>query len=124
MATYVTSCNVQRFDILQFFENEKQVYWKQISRCMNGDTVYIYVGRPHSRLMYKCLVLETNIDDVVCNYLAVNQNKKSKFMKIELVEEIKNHIGLDDLLTNGLKTVQCATQASPELVNYIEKRKV
>lgn len=124
MATYVTSCNVQRFDILHFFEKEKQVYWKQISRCTSGDTVYIYVGRPHSRLMYKCIVLETGIDDVECDYLADSHNKKVKYMKIELVEEIKNCIGLDDLLSNGLKTVQCATQASPELINYIEKRKV
>ena len=33
MAVFVTSCNIQRFDILQFFEKEKQVFWKQISRC-------------------------------------------------------------------------------------------
>ena len=124
MAVFVTSCNIQRFDILRFFEKEKQVFWKQISRCSVEDTVYIYVGRPYSELMFKGVVLETNLSDTNCDYLPDNSNKKNKYMKIELQEKIEQHIGLEELLSHGLKTVQCATQATPELIKYIEKRMV
>ena len=122
MAVFITSCNVQRFDILQFFKNENKVYWKQISKCSTGDTVYIYVGRPYSELMFKSVVLEINIENANCAYLPTDPNIKTKYMQIELLEKIEQHIGLEELLSNGLKTVQCATQASPELTKYIEKR--
>lgn len=124
MAVFVTSCNVQRFDILKHFEDEKQVYWKQITKCTVGDTIYIYVGRPYSRLMFKCEVIEKNLDGVECDYLTTSIGKPTKYMRIGFLEKIHADIGLDDLLSNGLKTVQCAMLASPALVSYIEKRMV
>ena len=72
--------------------------------------------------MFKSIVLETNISDTKCEYLPADPNKKIKYMKIDLQEKIGQHIGLEELLSHGLKTVQCATQATPELIEYIEKR--
>ena len=83
---------------------------------------YIYVGRPYSRLMYKCVVKEMNLEAVNCEYLSNQLKEKQKYMHLEMTDIIETHIGLNELITNGLKTVQCSTQASPELVDYIESR--
>lgn len=63
MREYIISCNLNQFNLLSHFEHNKTVIWKQTKPCVSGDSVFVYVGRPYSRLFYKCRVIESDIVD-------------------------------------------------------------
>lgn len=126
MSEYVVSCNPRSFDIVRYFSDKAQVVWKQAKTCRIGDAIYIYVGRPYSRIMYRCIVQETNLLMPGKNeyYLthSVGRNKNRPYMTIELQCQMPDYgLSLEELTANGLKTVQCTTQVSKELGEYIEK---
>lgn len=126
MATYVISCNPSNFDICQHFQDNNEVVWRQTKNYKVGDVVYIYVGRPHSRLMYKCLVLDNDIIEQETNIEFYQQNnsvrnKNKPYMRIALQKKLPdNGLTLPCLLEHGLKTVQCATMVGSELQEYID----
>lgn len=119
--TFITTCNLGRFDLIEHFNSDTYVVWKDISKCRIDDIVYVYVGRPYSQLMYKCRVIEKNCDVSNCNYIELNVQKKKEFMKLELMSELSTKIPLNELLEHGLKTVQCSTQAAEQLIDFINE---
>ena len=124
MNEFVISCNLNQFDLVQFFEKNNKIVWKQTKKCNIGDIVYIYVGRPYSRLFFKCSVVAANIS--TCppgNPFYENNTGRQKnplFMELQLDKVLPEcGLSLQQLLDNGLKTVQCSTQVSDELHRYI-----
>jgi hypothetical protein len=100
--------------------------WKQVKNCSVGDIVYVYVGRPYSKLFYKCLVTQADIilsdsEMQKHNYLR-NENKDRKYMTLEMKSTL-NVEGLDlqSLFAHGLKTVQCSTEINESLESYIKR---
>ena len=47
--------------IVHAFDDTDEIDWKQGTGIQKGDTVYLYVGAPVSAVLYKCLVIETDI---------------------------------------------------------------
>ena len=121
METYITSCNLNKFNLISHFNQYTRVFWKDITKCNVNDIVYIYIGRPYSQLMYKCKVVEKDCDISGCDYVEDDKQRMRKFMKLELLSKISSKISLENLLENGLKTVQCSTRASEQLITYINE---
>lgn len=124
MSEYVISCNLSQFDLIQHFCAHKTIIWKQTKPCKAGDIVYVYIGRPFSRLYYKCRVLVADIQDCPTDNPFYENNigrqKNPRFMELQLDRVLPEHgLSLQELIDNGLKTVQCATQVSDELHRYI-----
>ena len=59
---WVIPANPKYWDIIHYFHGADIVEWKQINNIQVGDIVYIYVGSPYSCILYKCVVLEKDID--------------------------------------------------------------
>ena len=126
MKEYVISCNLSQFDLIEHFEQDKTVIWKQTKPCVVGDLVYVYIGRPYSRLFYRCKVTVADImecpEDNPFYKNKTGRQKNPKYMMLEIEDVLPDKgLGLLELQEHGLKTVQCSTQVSEELHNYIAK---
>ena len=126
MKEYVISCNLKQFDLISHFEQNKTIVWKQTKPCDFGDMVYVYIGRPYSRLFYKCKVIEANISKTPEeNSFYMNEYRRQKnpiYMRLEIIGTLpEKGLALVELQAHGLKTVQCSTQVSKELHDYILK---
>lgn len=117
MKEYVVSNNPNRLNLKDYFLKSETVLWKQISKADISDYVYIYVGRPEKRLMYKCIIEAIDLD--ITDEIADFYKKPTKCMMLRLVKKLpEKGLDLGNLLNNGLKTVQCATEVSDELHDY------
>lgn len=123
MNAFVVVGNIQRFDITKHFERNDTVIWKQVSNGQVGDEVYIYLGRPLSRLVYKCRIVQKDVNGDGVGYLSqYGEKKKPSYMKLELISELPSEgLALKQLLSKGLKTVQCATKMDAALKLYVEE---
>ena len=123
MNAFVVVGNVHRFDIVKHFNCSNMVVWKQVSKGKIGDEVYIYIGRPLSRLVYKCRIVEINVNADNVEYVSTYEGKrKPSYMKLELMEELPaGGLDLVQLLDHGLKTVQCSTMIDEKLKSYIDE---
>lgn len=126
MNEYVISCNLDKFDLITHFQKNKTVIWKQTKPHVIGDLVYIYVGRPYSRLFYKCII--TQIDITQCPEESIfykngsGRSRNPKYMELALDKVLpeKKELTLVELQKNGLKTVQCTTRVLDELHSYLK----
>lgn len=58
---WIIPSNPKYYDIVHAFDDTNEIDWKQGAGIQKGDTVYLYVGAPVSAVLYKCLVIETDI---------------------------------------------------------------
>lgn len=124
MKKYVMICNIAKFDIIKQFAEVDSIVWKNNRNCKLDDIIYLYVGRPYSRLMYKCVVVEENSEcpKEMEYYATVSKTSQIEYMRLKLIDALPNEgFGLSDLIANGLKTVQCSTEVSENLSNYIDR---
>lgn len=57
-------CNVNNYDVFGAFDKYKEIYWRQhLTRIKKGDYVFIYVGKPFSKLAFLCEVKDVNISN-------------------------------------------------------------
>jgi hypothetical protein len=125
---WIIICNPKFYDVKRAFDTLETVDWRQNRNIKPGDTVYIYCGAPVKELRYQCLVLESDMEsssfsDADC-YLSKDLKPCDRYMRLKLVEKFsEGKFPLNDLKANGLKSVQWATQASDELVEFIESNK-
>jgi len=57
MASWIFPSNPKMYDTLGAFRTLPFVYWTQRLKSIEiGDVVYIYLGAPISRIVYKCVV--------------------------------------------------------------------
>lgn len=121
---WVIPCNEKYYDHKGAFENLEFIDWRQSTNVSVDDIVYIYVGKPRSSLMYKCQALEVDIVNPSNNDMQYSSSLDpvGRYMRLKLVESYpEGKYKREDLLENGLKTVQGPTKATPELVRYIEQ---
>lgn len=97
---WIIPANPKYYDLVQAFEENKIIDWKQSSDVHVGDMIYMYVAAPYSALMYKCKAVEVDIPyHFESDYLTVK-----KVMKIQLLckyeadympfERLKNEYGI------------------------------
>lgn len=96
-----------------YFSN-KYVTWNQSSNVHVGDTVYIYVSKPYSCIMYKCKIVNT--------FLPGFAHYKYS-MELEVLKKYeRGKYSLDLLRKYGVKAVRGPRSIPDELVNYIENK--
>ena len=59
--SWLVPANPKYYDIEHAFDDTDEIAWKQGHGIKTGDTVYIYVAAPVSAILYKCLVIQTDI---------------------------------------------------------------
>ena len=58
---WIVPANPAYFDIDHAFSIRDTIYWKQSSKVMPGDLVYIYYGKPFAEIRYLCEAVETDL---------------------------------------------------------------
>lgn len=79
---WLIPANPKYFDVIRAFEENKIITWKQSNKVRTGDIIFMYVGAPVSAILYKCLVLKTNI-------LRSNKGKNAKWKYAMQIKRIK-----------------------------------
>lgn len=123
MKEYIVPCNLRNFDIIKHAENNEGIIWKQPQSCSVGDTVFIYVGVPYSRILYRCVVTKIQLESSPYVMEPKSPARNCKYMELIFEHVLKddNPLTLRNLQKHGLKTVQCATTVSDDLHLFIVK---
>lgn len=111
---WVIPTNPKYWDIINCFNNTDVIEWKQPKNININDKVYIYVGSPYSCIMYKCEVIEKNIESYYKNI--------DYLMKIKLIKKYQtNEYPLDILKKYDLKAIRNTRRMPIKLVNKIKE---
>ena len=129
--TWIIPCNIKHFDVNEHFKNSSTVVWRNAFTIKPNDYVYIYIGAPLSKVMYKCVVLETAVDEKLLeeNKYAIVENqshnyfsKKIKYVEMKLIGIIKDDfLMLEKLKENGLGQVQIQARAPRTLIPFLNE---
>ena len=112
---WVIPANPHYWDIIHCFDHKNIIEWKAPNSIHKGDYVYIYVGQPYSCLLYKCVVLETNL---LSSYEGI-----SSLMKIELLERYsKEQYPFELLKKYDLRAIRGARRMPNRLIQFIKKQ--
>lgn len=79
---WLIPANLKYFDVISAFQENRVIIWKQSNKVRTGDIVFMYVGAPVSAILYKCLVLKTNI-------LHSNKGKNAKWKYSMRIKRLK-----------------------------------
>lgn len=102
--SWIIPSNPKYWDIISYWENTDESIWNQGRGIALGDTVYMYVGVPYSAIMYKCIVIETDLyyDD----YLDRNGRPK-RCMRLKIISRYpKDAFDRPLLISYGVTTVR------------------
>ena len=80
---WIVPANPKYYDLDMLFSEIKGIIWKQSSRVLPGDLVYMYITSPVSAIRYQCIVTET---DIPFEYADSNVSMK-KVMKLDVLKE-------------------------------------
>jgi len=100
---WIVPANPKYFDIIQAFEENDEIIWKQSSNIKKGDIAFMYVASPISAILYKCKVTEGNIP-----YEYEDKNLRiNKVMKIKLLKKYdKDFMTFDKLNNYGITAIR------------------
>lgn len=125
MNTWVMPCNLKYFDINKRFENFDYVIWKRGVKAEVGDVVYIYVGQPISRIQYKCIVTDPDVDKRTLeenSYARIGDIERNrKYMKLTLEHVYKEGVPLSKLQELGMFGVRKQTRLDRRILEYMNK---
>ena len=100
---WLIPANPKYYDLEAGFAESEIMLWKQSSRVLPGDVVYIYVGAPVSAIRYKCRVVET---DIPYSYDAGTLHMR-RVMKLQLLCRLsEGEMGLRTLNEYGVYGVR------------------
>lgn len=100
---WIVPANPKYYDVINAFNSTNIINWKQSNNIMKGDIVYLYVAEPYSAIMFKCEVVESNID---YNYKDKNLSIK-QIMKIKLIKKYrKDEFTFKKLNEYGIKAIR------------------
>ncbi len=112
--------NPLHYDIVGHMEVEDITDWKQTSSVKPGDTVYMYVGKPYSSIMYKFTAIETDRTWIYDPY----PNKGTRLMILKREESYDPRIcTLTKMKQFGVTTVRGPRYMPKALIEYLDKNK-
>lgn len=93
---WMISANSKMYDHAAAFQKWGYIDWRQKAKYSVGDIVYIYCTRPYMRVMYKTVVLESNLTSSEirldeCYWHMKEEYKKSLggyFSRLKLIEQV------------------------------------
>lgn len=110
--TWIVPANPKYYDVVNCFNNNDEIIWKQSSDIKVNDIVYLYITNPYSRIMYKCKAIEVNIP-----YEYKDKNiSMDHVMKIKLIKTYNNNdYNLEYLNKLGIKTIRGPRKITNEI---------
>ncbi|MHC3377684.1 MmcQ/YjbR family DNA-binding protein [Ligilactobacillus equi] len=109
---WIEPANPKYYDVAAAFAKKREIFWKQNTKVLAGDTVYIYLTAPVKALCYKCLVLEAGIES--------EEVAPKKLMHLQLVQEYPATLcPFSKLKELGVKAVRGARKTTQELDEYL-----
>lgn len=127
MANWMIPCNLYNYNVIDAIKELEVIDWKQTTNINVNDNVFIYVGKPISAIVCKCLVEKVNmekqeIDDsrfIVDDSVYAN-SKRNMRLHIEEIYDI-NLLKYNDLVNYGLSNVQGPSKVNVELEKRIKE---
>ena len=115
---WIVPANPKYFDIEKALKENNTIMWKQSIDIKINDTVYLYVAKPYSSIMYKFKVIEVNIP-----YEYKDENLKiKKAMKIDLITRYEEgRLSFSKLKEFGINAIRGPRYMPLELSKYINK---
>ncbi len=93
---WIFPANPKYYDIMGAFDETDTITWWQPNNIINGDTVYLYITKPYQAIMFKCMVVDTNLP-----------YDKRKIMKIKLLKRYsKDEFTFEKLKESGVTSVR------------------
>ena len=128
MATWCICFNVKYFNIVKAIEDDKNIYFKKNASISEDDTVYIYVSRPFSKLLYKAKVMHAQYDETVMTSLKtyisipIDTLKKGIYYQLKIEGEFLTDLThYKMIMKNGMSTIQGPSRARFSLINYLKE---
>lgn len=126
---WLIPCNPKKYDVITAFSNLDLIDWRQNNNIISDDIVYIYVSKPFQQIMFKTLVIQSdipydkvNLDDSKYNLDSFLSEQPSKrYMRLKLLDYFNDdYLKLNQLIKNGLpKAPQGAMRLTCKLKEYI-----
>lgn len=109
--------NPKYYDIVGAFKENAVQTWKQTAHIHVNDVVYMYVGVPYSAILFKCLVIES---DIPYEYKSDTISMK-KMMRLQLLETYEKTVcPLSKMKSFGVKGVRGQRYMPRSLSQYLE----
>lgn len=118
---WIVPSNPKFYDIINCFNSEDTIIWKQSNDIKAGDIVYIYVAAPYSAILYKCEAIEVNIP-----YTYKDKNvSMNRVMKIKLLKKYnKDEFTFTKLNEYGIKAIRGPRSMPEKLSKDINLNKI
>ena len=117
---WILPANPKYYDVVNAFNDNLEIIWKQSSDIHINDIVYLYVAAPYSKLMFKCVATEVNIP---YEYKSKDVSMKS-VLKIRLLERLDNkNYTFDYLNSIGIKAIRGPRKITKGIYNKINTKK-
>lgn len=107
------------FDIDAYFSQE-EVFWRQTTDIHVDDIIYVYVAKPYSSILYKCVATQVNLDNP---YESDSKRKRKGMMMHPLVRYDDDEFPLSLLKTFNVRYVRGPRYMPKDLSDYINARK-
>ena len=122
------SCNVKFYDIVSHFQGNSEVYWRTNAAIEVNDFVYLYIGNPYREIMFKCKVVNNQIEkDFILRNAAYairgdkEDTKRTRYLKLQLDSAFqKGTFTYEKLKAHGLGQVQKTARVDRKLLQYME----
>ncbi len=115
---WIIPANPKYYDIINCFNDNDTIIWKQSSNIEIDDIIYIYVAEPYSAIMYKCKAIEVNIP---YEYKDNNLSMK-KVMKLKLIKKYnQNEYSFNKIKEFGVTSIRGPRFITNELKNELNK---
>lgn len=106
------------FDIDSYFAQD-EVFWRQTTDIHVDDIIYVYVAKPYSSILYKCVATQVNLDNP---YESDAHRKRKGMMMHPLVRYGDDEYPLSLLKTFNVRYVRGPRYMPKELSDYINAR--
>ncbi len=109
--SWIFPCNPGNYDVLTAFASLETIDWGTNSQVIEGDTVYIYVGKPVSKIVFKTKVINEDVprDQLINDEEFLKDHntiaEKKKCVRLELEKSFldkKNYLSYENLKEHGL----------------------
>lgn len=118
--SWIIPSNPRVYDIDAGFAREGIIEWHQHNDIRQGDELYIYSAAPNSAIMYRCRVVESNME-----YEGMFKESKgySRAMRLELIEKYpKEKYPLSFMREHGSGPVRSARRMPQKLLEAMKKK--
>ncbi len=114
---WIVPSNPKYYDIRRHFRINHISDWKQSVNAQPGDIVYIYSGAPDSAILFKTVVVETNLPSPYRN----TSIRMNKIMRLKVIKRYPPELlTIKVLRTFGVRTMQGSKRVPLELKKVID----